>query len=356
MPKTAIAREIESIAASIGSETRRLEGKTLLIAGGAGFLGRWMVAVLQCLNAGVLRKPCRALVLDNYITGSRKNIVAEIKDPHIQFIEHDVRKPLSMRGAADFIIHAAGIASPVHYKSHPVEAIESAIFGAKHLLELAKDKKAESFLFFSSSEIYGDPDPRFIPTPETYLGNVSCIGPRSCYDESKRLGETLSMTYFHRYGIPVKIVRPFNVYGPGMTMDDFRVIPNFLTRALHHEPLPVHLKGNQTRSFCYVTDAITGFFKVLLSSANGEVYNVGNDEEEIRMQDLAAVVAGLFEPPAAVEHVEYPKSYPKEEPQRRVPDLTKIKHALGFQPKVSLKSGLERTLAWCKETLAKGRG
>jgi UDP-glucuronate decarboxylase len=162
-------------------------------------------------------------------------------------------------------LHAAGVASPVYYMRYPLETIDSAVQGTKNLLELArKNKHLESFIFFSSSEIYGDPDPGSVPTPETYHGYVSSVGPRACYDESKRLGETIATVYQQRYDVPVKIVRPFNVFGPGMRHDDRRVIPMFTYEALNGRPLPVHSDGSQTRTFCYITDAICGFLQTLL--------------------------------------------------------------------------------------------
>jgi UDP-glucuronate decarboxylase len=344
-----VVEDIQKILEGIRIEAAALEGKTILIAGGAGFLGSYMVALFQRLNRDIFSHPCKVLVLDNYITGSRNHILTRITDPNIQFVDHNVSLPYDVEGDLHYILHAAGIASPVYYRTFPVEAIESAIWGAKNLLELARRKTIHSFLFFSSSEIYGDPAAEFVPTPETYLGSVSCTGPRACYDESKRLGETLCMTYFHRFGVSVRTVRPFNVYGPGMKVNDYRVIPTFLLRALNGESLPVHSKGQQTRTFCYVTDAITGFLKVLLSPQPGEVYNVGNDRPEISMAQLAAEIAGLFPHRVPIEFIEYPDSYPKGEPQRRVPDLSKIKKELGYTPGVDLRTGLQRTLDWFVE-------
>ena len=215
--------------------------------------------------------------------------------------------------------------------------------GTKNMLELARVKNIKSMLFFSSSEVYGDPDPQFVPTPETYFGNVSCIGPRANYDESKRLGETLCINYFETYNIPVKIVRPFNVYGPGMRMDDYRVIPNFIANIFKESPIPVYGAGNNTRTFCYVTDALIGFFKVLLSDYNGEVFNVGNDDNEINMGALARIVAEIFDNKVETKNVDGPTdAYTKADPKRRCPDLTKIKTMLGCMPKVDIKNGLLR--------------
>lgn len=345
-----VVQDIRQIVAGIKKEAKALAGKTLLISGGSGFLGRYIVATVDFLNKKVLKKPCRVISVDNFITGDRRDLV-ELSTRNICRITHDICKPLSLNGPVDYIMHAAGIASPIYYKQHPLETIETTIGGVKNLLELARRKKVKSFLFFSSSEIYGNPDPRFIPTPETYWGNVSSVGPRACYDESKRLGETVCMVYYELYKIPVKIVRPFNVYGAGMKINDYRVVPVFLVKGLQKEDLPVHDTGNQTRTFCYISDATTAFFKVLLSSKNGEIYNVGSDEDEINMMSLAKIVARLFDNKIKVKRISYPDSYPKQEPQRRRPDLTKIKKKLGYRPKVDLESGLKRALQWFTEEM-----
>ena len=348
-----IKQDIKIIAETIKDEARKLERKRLLISGGAGFIGSYIVSTIYYLNKRVFNYPCQVISVDNYITGKERNIFGERSDSNFTFVEHDITKPLNLQEKIDYIIHAAGLASPVYYRKYPLETIESAISGVKNLLELAKEKKVKSFLFFSSSEIYGDPDPNFIPTPETYRGNVSCIGPRACYDESKRLGETLCMVYYQLYGVPVKIVRPFNVYGPGMRPDDYRVIPTFLTNALKGKSLPVHGEGNQTRTFCYISDAVIGFFKVLLSDKNGEVYNVGNDDNEINMMSLAKMVAELFDNQIKIKTVGYPKKYPKGEPKRRCPDLTKIRRQLGYHPTIDLRKGLKRTIRWFRKELSK---
>lgn len=349
MVNRVIEQDIKRIISDIEKEAKALEGKTLLISGGAGFLGKYIVATIDRLNKRVLKNPCKVISVDSYITGQKRSILDKLDEGNLKQVEHDVTKPLSVDQQVDYIIHAAGLAQPIHYKKYPLETIDSAVFGTKNLLEFAKDRQVKSLLFFSSSEIYGDPDPNFIPTPETYRGNVSSIGPRACYDESKRLGETLCMTYFELFKVPVKIVRPFNVYGPGMGPDDRRVIPAFLTRALRGEALHVHNSGNQTRTFCYISDVTTGFFKVLLSEKNGRVYNVGNDEGEINMMSLAKVVGQLFDNKIKIKTISYPKSYPKGEPKRRCPDLTRIRKELGYVPKVNLKLGLKKMLRWYKE-------
>lgn len=346
-----IREDIQNIVRSIAKEVGVLQGKTLLISGGAGFIGRYIVGTIHYLNTHSFTKPCTVYCIDNFITGSKRKLFQDMDPKQIRLIEQDVTKPIVIDTGIDYIIHAAGLASPVYYRKYPIETIESAIFGAKNLLELARQKKAKSFLFFSSSEIYGDPDPNFIPTPETYPGNVSCIGSRACYDESKRLGETITMTYYDIYKVPVKIVRPFNVFGPGMRPDDYRVIPTFLSHALAGTPLPVHDEGNQTRTFCYISDAVAGFFKVLLSKKNGEVYNVGNDENEMNMMSVAQLVANIVGNKVEIKKINYPESYPKDEPRRRCPDLTKIRTEFGFRPKVSIEDGLKRTIRWFAQEL-----
>jgi len=345
-----IHEDIDQIIDSLGQDAHLLEGETVLLSGGAGFLGLYIVALLKALNAKVLAKPCNIVVLDNFITGMKDNVMLREADPNLLFIEHDVRRPLPPYIEARYLLHAAGIASPAYYQQYPLETIEVAVQGTKNFLELARKNNAKSVVVFSSSEIYGDPEPSAVPTPETYWGNVSSMGPRACYDESKRLGETLCTIYSRLYDVPVKIVRPFNVFGPGMKTNDYRVIPTFVSQGLSGKPLTIHDNGNQTRTFCYVSDAIEGVFRVLLLGKNGEAYNVGTDRDEINMVALAERRNQVLPAPVDIKFINYPDSYPAGEPRRRSPDLTKIRQ-LGYTPKVSVMDGLTRTVAWYRELL-----
>ncbi len=340
--------DLQSILKNIKTEAKFFEGKTILISGGAGFIGSYINAVFYLLNKKVFKKKCRVISIDNYITGSRENFLLKIRDKNFNFLHSDIRIPYITNEKVDYIIHAAGLASPYYYMKYPLETIESAVIGAKNLLEVARGNPIKGFLFFSSSEIYGDPDPEYVPTPESYTGKVSSIGPRACYDESKRLAETLCTVYFEQYNVPIRIIRPFNVYGPGMKHTDYRVIPNFIYNGLLGKNLPVHDKGMQTRTFCYITDAINGIFKVLAKGKPGQAYNVGNDKPEITVFELAFVISKLIGNGIKPRRKKYPKNYPAGEPQRRCPDLTKIRKLL-YEPKVDLETGLKKTITWFKK-------
>jgi len=340
-----LKEDIAAITTKLGRDVHRFAGKTVLISGGAGFLGRYFLAFFRHLNASVLKEKVRVISVDNYITGSQET---GEHDPNISHVWADVVHPLPVREDIHYIIHAAGIASPVYYMKYPLETIESAVTGVKNLLELArKNKGLEGFLFFSSSEIYGDPSPMAVPTPETYHGYVSSVGPRACYDESKRLGETITTIYHQLYKVPTVVVRPFNVYGPGMGHADRRVIPMFAYQALNKNPIPVHGDGRQTRTFCYISDAITGFLQVLLNGKRGEAYNIGNPDSEIAMKDLAQVFTELV-PGASFQTISYPDTYPAGEPQRRCPDLRKARSHVGYSHSVGLRDGLKRFIAWAE--------
>jgi UDP-glucuronate decarboxylase len=340
--------DIGAIARGLGDGAQRLAGRSVLLCGGAGFLGRYFSGLVHHLNEHVLERPARLTVLDNFIVGAHDGSMPAgfPRSPHLKFIHHDVTRPIEIDGPLDFIVHAAGIASPYYYRKYPLETLEVATTGTRRTLELGVEHGVEGYLFFSSSEIYGDPDPAHVPTPESYRGNVSCLGPRACYDEAKRLGETLCAVYHETRGAPARIVRPFNVYGPGMEATDYRVMPNFARSVVHGQPLAVYGTGRQTRSFCYVVDAMIGFVKVLLDGTAGQPYNIGNPDPEIAMHELVEVFAKAAGRPLERKSIEHPDSYPPDEPMRRCPDISKARLQLDYAPRVSLDEGVGRFLDW----------
>ena len=342
-----LSSDIDEIVERISGVAKDLSGKTVLLTGGRGFLGRYFVEVFNRLNKDVLDKPMTLIVLDNLITAGKEG--AQIpKYDHIKFIKHNVIHPFAYEGALDYVIHAAGIASPYYYRVYPIETMEVAINGTRNMLELA-EKSSARFSFFSSSEIYGDPDAKHVPMQESYRGNVSCQGPRACYDESKRAGETLCYIYHTQNGTATNTIRPFNVYGPGMQETDYRVLPNFASRIKSGSPLHIYGDGTQTRTFCYVTDALVGFFKVFLKGVPGEAYNIGNPKPEVSMIGLAEALKTISSSKIKYDIIEYPDSYPADEPMRRSPDIRKARVQLGFEPIVGFKEGLSRFLFWTDE-------
>ncbi len=348
MNRDVFEEDIISIARSLSELTYNLEGKRMLITGGNGFLGKYMLATLTYLNRNILKKKCEVVSVDNNITSTSQKHHLLI-DKNIKYLRRDVIKPLNIGGKVDYIIHAAGIASPVFYQKYPLETIDVAVVGVRNMLNLARKKDSKSFLYFSSSEIYGNPTQENIPTKEEYNGNVSCTGDRACYDESKRMGETLCMTYFRLYNTPIKMVRPFNVFGPGMNYKDGRVIPSFIYNALKGKSVPIHVSGKQTRTFCYISDATNAFFRVLVSGKAGEAYNVGSNTEEITINTLAQKFNKVFDNKFRVRHIPYPKNYPQDQPLRRCPDLSKIEKATGFRSLTNLEEGLKRMLVWSRQ-------
>lgn len=321
-----------------------MSGKTVLITGARGFLGRYFIEIFKQLNSKYLASPVHVVAIDNLIT-SGKYAEQLIDDSNIRFIEHDVIKPFSFDKEVHYVIHAAGIASPQYYQKYPLETLDVAITGTKNMLQLAKQKNAK-FTFFSSSEIYGNPDLKNIPTKEEYWGNVSSLGPRACYDESKRVGETLCYIFNQQFGVKTNIVRPFNFYGPGMQEKDYRVLPNFASRIKAKRPLKIYGRGDQTRTFCYITDALTGLLQVILRGTSNEVYNIGNPEPEISITHLAEMINKVLDYKIPYEVIDYPDDYPANEPNRRCPDIQKAQQHLGYNPQVRLEDGLKRFFSW----------
>jgi UDP-glucuronate decarboxylase len=343
-----IREDAEMIAGELSGVLAPLKGTTLLVTGASGFLCSHFLETIAAFNE-TNRPGCRVLAVDNFKTGlsDRLSWIGERRD--FKFHRWDVSKGFDPGERVDWIIHGAGIASPPAYRQFPLETIDVNVSGTRNMLDLLR-RTGRGMLLLSSSEIYGDPDPAHIPTSEDYRGYVSCTGPRACYDESKRLGETLAMTYYRLYGSPVKIIRPFNVYGPGQRLDDGRIIPSLMSAAFHRKPIVLYSDGRATRSFCYVRDAIRGMLLVLLSQTSGEAFNVGNDEE-VSIGEVAQIAAGLDGQPELEIHWETStdRDYLSDNPQRRCPDLAKLRKLGAWEPQVKVREGLARTLQSYRE-------
>ncbi|CAL5365849.1 unnamed protein product [Camellia sinensis] len=295
----------------------------ILVTGGAGFIGSHLVDRLM------QNEKNEVIVADNYFTGSKDNLKQWIGHPRFELIRHDVTEPLLVE--VDQIYHLACPASPIFYKYNPVKTIKTNVMGTLNMLGLAKRVGAR-ILLTSTSEVYGDP--LVHPQTEDYWGNVNPIGVRSCYDEGKRVAETLMFDYHRQHGIEIRIARIFNTYGPRMNIDDGRVVSNFIAQAIRDEPLTVQLPGTQTRSFCYVSDMVDGLIRLMEGNDTGPI-NIGNPGE-FTMLELAENVKELINPDVKIITVENTP----DDPRQRKPDITKAKELLGWEPKIKLRDGL----------------
>jgi len=273
--------------------------------------------------------------LDNLITGSKRNLRMLDGHPGFRFLEGDVTQPIAAEGAFDGVLHLASPASPKDYLAHPLETLAVGSEGSKNMLELARRHNAR-FLLASTSECYGDPERH--PQTEDYWGNVNPVGPRSCYDESKRFAEAITMAYHRTHGVRTNIARIFNTYGPRMQLNDGRVVPAFIDQALRGQPITVQGDGTQTRSFCYVSDLVEGLCRLMLSDERYPV-NLGNPVE-MTILDFAEHIKRITGSNAPIEHT----PLPEDDPKRRRPDISKAKAVLGWEPRVALEEGLRRTI------------
>ena len=304
-----------------------------LITGGAGFLGSHLVDRLMQANEEVI-------CLDNYFTGRKVNVQRWIGHPNFEVIRHDVTEPIKLE--VDRIWHLACPASPVHYQFNPVKTAKTSFLGTYNMLGLARRTQAR-FLLASTSEVYGDPE--IHPQPETYRGSVNTTGIRSCYDEGKRIAETLCMDYKRMHDTEIRIARIFNTYGPRMLLDDGRVISNFIVQALRGEPLTIYGEGTQTRSFCYVDDLIEGLIRMMNSTQTGPI-NIGNPNE-FKILQLAELIIDKINPSLSI----IKKQLPEDDPMQRQPVIELAKTKLDWQPKIELQDGLDHTITYFKEKL-----
>jgi UDP-glucuronate decarboxylase len=307
-----------------------------LVTGGAGFIGSHLCE--QLLNQGN-----DVLCLDNFFTGNKKNIIHLLDDHRFELIRHDVTEPIIIE--VDQIYHFACPASPVHYQYNPVKTIKTNVMGTINMLGLAKRVKAR-VMQASTSEVYGDP--KVHPQTESYWGNVNPIGLRSCYDEGKRVAETLMMDYHRQNKVDIKIIRIFNTYGPRMALNDGRVVSNFILQALRNEDITVYGEGNQTRSFCYIDDMVNGIFKMMAKDDFIGPVNIGNPGE-FTILELAQKVINLTNSKSKIIN----KPLPPDDPVQRQPNIELIKEKLGWEPKVELEEGLKKTIEYFEQQLSK---
>ncbi|MCP8307295.1 MAG: SDR family oxidoreductase [archaeon] len=316
----------------------KFKGKSILITGGAGFIGSWLCDVLFRLRANVT-------CIDNLSTGKHENIDHLLGKKGFKFFQEDV-VDFKTNEKYDFILHLASRASPEEYQKHPIETLLANSFGTYHMLEMAR-KSGSIILYTSTSEVYGDA--KVIPTPENYWGNVNPVGLRSPYDEGKRFGEALMMAYFREYGLDTRIVRIFNTYGPRLRADGHyaRAISRFILQALSGKDITVYGDGSQTRSFCYISDIIRGILLALIKEgARGEVINIGNPQE-MSILDLAKRIREMTKSNSSIIF----QSLPEDDPKRRCPNITKAKEILGWEPKIGLDEGLKKTINWFRYNL-----
>jgi UDP-glucuronate decarboxylase len=333
----------------------KFNNKTVLITGFAGFLGYYFTYFFDHIAKNGVN--VKAILCDNFLLGKPEWLKDFQDSPRFKvesldvisrdFSEYDYLKE------ANYVIHMASVASPVFYRQYPLETIEANVIGLRKLLEFYKDKDLDGFLFFSSSEIYGDPEPDKVPTDEEYRGNVSCIGPRSCYDEAKRFGETLSYYYADIYKMPIGVARPFNNYGPGMKINDKRVPADFAKFVLNNEDIVIFSDGTPKRTFCYVADAICGYLKIL-TYGKYDYFNIGKAAPEISIAELAELYGKLGRILTGYAgsvrlQTSSDKNYLANNPNRRAPVIKKAERLLGYYPEIELEEGVEKFLRYLIE-------
>ena len=347
-----VNEDLEKIFESISDKKYKFDNSNIFVTGCCGFLGYYF---LNFFNKYKKELNINSIVaVDNFQVGKPEWVEEIVKEGNIELKEFDIIKgdlsTVDRNKDNSFVIHMASIASPVFYRKYPIETIEANIWGLKMLLDEYKNTSLRGFLFFSSSEIYGDPTPENIPTPEDYRGNVSCTGPRACYDESKRFGETICYEYAKELKMPISVARPFNNYGPGMKINDKRLPADFAKAILNNKDIEILSDGKPTRTFCYVSDAISGYLKVMLHD-EFDYFNIGMDKPEISVLQLAQIYEKIGKEKygytgKVTYQVSDDKNYLTDNPNRRCPVITKAKEKLGYNPRVYVEQGVERFLEY----------
>jgi UDP-glucuronate decarboxylase len=356
--KKIVAQDMERIYHALTeNEREQLGGSTVLLTGGAGFLGFYFIQFLTHFQAELGIK--KVICLDNFQVGYPKWLKELSDQGKVELHKFNVITDniADIPGAedVDYIYHMASIASPIFYRKYPIETLDANIWGLRSLLDFYCDKPIKGFVFYSSSEIYGDPTPENIPTPETYRGNVDCQGPRACYDEAKRFGETMCYLFHQKYQMPLAIIRPFNNYGPGMRLNDARVPADFANAVRLNKDIVIFSDGLPMRTFCYISDAITGYLKVLLHARDGfDTFNIGMDKPEISIRRLAEIYTDAGKEifgynGQAKFAVSTDKEYLQNNPSRRCPVIDKARRLLGYEPKISVEQGVRYFLEYIKE-------
>lgn len=337
-------------------EKAKLENSTVLITGCAGFLGYYFMNFFA--NKAEDLKIKKVIGLDNFMLGYPKWVENLKRNPVFDVEKFDIIKDKieNVKGAqnADFIIHMASIASPMFYRQYPIETLDANIWGLRSLLDFYKDKEIKGFLFYSSSELYGNPDAEHVPTSEEYYGYVCATGPRACYDESKRFGETMCMLFAQKYNMPIGVARPFNNYGPGMRINDKRVPADFALAIKENRDIEILSNGSPTRTFCYIADSITGYLKIMLHGKY-DYFNIGIEKPEISISELAGIYveAGkeIFGYTGGIRYAtSEDKQYLTNNPQRRCPNIDKARQLLGYNPTIYVEHGVRRFLTFIKES------
>lgn len=334
-----IEEDINFLAQNLAKQGIDFRDQSIVVTGGAGFLGSWICEVL-------VKQKTEVICIDNFSSGRMENVQHLTSLENFTLVEHDISKPIFLDREIDIVMHLASRASPFEFARYPIQILKANTLGTWVALGIAKKHNAK-LVYTSSSEIYGDPNPGQIPTPETYTGNVNPVGPRSCYDEAKRVGETFITAYKIQHGLDTRILRIFNTFGPRMRPGDVygRVVPRFVDQALSGHPLTVFGDGEQTRPFTYVADMVEGVLRATyLPEASGEVFNLGSDLET-KIIDLATMIKDLAGSESKIEF----RPLPLDDPKRRCPDIRKARKLLGWEPRTSLKQGLLRTITWFQE-------